>query len=1062
MRCGLCFAFLAAVSLSPLLAETGARYLVITPDRFVQAAQPLADWKTSKGMLAKIVPTSVTGTDSVSIRNYILSAYDGWPIPPEYVLLLGSPEFIQSAGYYNDCWYGDMTGDYEMEIPVGRFPAWNVRECSTFVAKVLAYENPAEGGDTTWYLKGTTAVREDVPPDQNYQADSRMLRQYWVANGYAVAESLADFWGHASSDVTAAAQDGRAFITYRGIGTGYWYPPFHLIDPSTWTNGAKLPIIVGATCMTVTLAPGESMYGDKFVRAGSPEALGGAIAYFGPTLGIYSGSQYRSACYRGFFHALYEEGIWRLGTATLRGRFRVDSLYAYRDRYVEWNLLGDPELNVWTARPERLTVEHDTVTVMAQCDFQVTVSTGGTLRSGVIVCVSMDSVVYACDTTDESGQVTLAIDPTHEGAIDVVVTGRNLRPYRGECQVIVKDVACDLIAAPLSVVDSGSLVTPACGVYNYGSRPETYQVKMRIGSVYEDSAVVTNHQPNTEQSVTFRDWVAQTRGQFSVSCSTMLALDSGPGNDRIAGSVSVRVRDVGVAAINAPVGFYPAGSIVTPMATWHNYGNTAATFRACVRLDNAATGRSFLRRLDIVGLGPDSDTCPGGFAPCTLDVGGRWSVRCSTYLPYDMRPGNDVMVGFCVVGPTWPAGWTAAEPMPPAQSGLAVKYGGWLVADGEYGFAYAGKGNKTSEVYRYDAAADAWQPCAPIPDGIEAKKPGKGAAATSDGAGYLYVTKGNNTRGFWKYDASAGSWVQKQDVPPGLSNKKVKGGTDIVWAYQGGTGYAYLLKGYKNEFYRYDPVRDSWQVLESAPVGVNLKWDKGSWLAYDGDRTIYAHKAKYHEFYVYNTETGRWCDTLTAMPIPGSAGRKKSKDGGSGLWQNGAIYALKGGGTPEFWQYMAPTDNWVELAGVPPGVNKKKVKAGAGIAGYGYGVFFALKGNKTNELWRYVATTARSPQPAVGGSVASSSSFDASHWSFTISPSPLVTDFAVLRYSLPHAGPARLMVFDVTGRAVMTRTMSAGQAGSAIADLRSLSGGVYLVRFAANGFSATQKLIVQR
>ena len=24
------------------------------------------------------------------------------------------------------------------------------------------------------------------------------------------------------------------------------------------------------------------------------------------------------------------------------------------------------------------------------------------------------------------------------------------------------------------------------------------------------------------------------------------------------------------------------------------------------------------------------------------------------------------------------------------------------------------------------------------------------------------------------------------------------------------------------------------------------KWDKGSWLAYDGENTIYAHKAKYY------------------------------------------------------------------------------------------------------------------------------------------------------------------------------------------------------------------------
>ncbi len=1064
MRCGFRLVLVVAAFLSPLLAEQGARYLIITPDTFVQIAQPLAAWKTSKGMLAKIVPTSVTGTDSVSVRNYILSAYYGWPIRPEFVLLLGAPSFIQSASNRTDCWFGDMAGDYKMEIPVGRLPAWNVRECSAFVTKVLAYENPAQAGDTAWYLKGTTVVREDVPEDLYYQADARLLRQYWTASGYTLAESLANIWGHTSADVTAAAQDGRAFITYRGQATGYWYPPFNSIDPYSWTNGIKMPVIVGATCNCVTLAPGESMYGDKFVRAGSADSLGGAIAYFGPTMGISSGSYYRSACYRGFFHALYEEGIWRLGTATLRARFQVDSLYHYWPRYIEWNLLGDPELNVWTAVPKRLAVEHDSTILMDGCQFGVTVRSSGAPVSGAVVCVSMDSVVYSWDTTDQSGQATLPVDPSHPGVMKVVVTGRNLRPYVGACGVISKDVACDLITAPAGTVDSGSLVSPACRVYNFGARPETYQVKMSIGSEYEDSAVVTDHQPGTYRSVSFPDWVAQTRGRFSISCTTMLALDQEPGNDRIVGNLVVRVRDVGVTAISSPSGVYPVGSAVVPRTTWHNFGNTPATFRACVRLDNAAMGRSYTRLLDIIGLGPDSDTCPDGFAPCTLDAGGRWTVRCSTYLPYDVKPGNDVVAGFCVVGPTWPTGWSAAAPLPPGQSGLAVKAGGWLAVDGEYGFVYAGKGSKTSEVYRYDATPDSWQSCSPIPDGLEKKMPGKGAAAAADGAGHVYMVKGNNTRGFWEYDAGTNSWTQKRDVPLGLSNKKVKGGTDLVWAYQGGVGCVYLLKGYKNEFYRYDPAGDSWSVLQPAPVGASGKWDKGSWLAYDGSRTIYAHKAKYHEFYAYNTETGLWCDTLTAMPIPGSAGSKKSKDGGAGSWQNGAAYALKGGGTPEFWQYLALGDKWAELAQVPPGVNRKKVKTGADIVSYGYGVFFATKGNKTNEFWRYVATPFLGPRPAAGGSGQASGGLAIGSWRLAISPNPVTAGFAAVRLTRPleSSNPRILVsVFDISGRCVRQSAVYNLQSAMVL-DLRSIAGGVYLVKLTADGFTATQKLVVQR
>ncbi|MGQ9678855.1 MAG: C25 family cysteine peptidase [bacterium] len=88
-----------------------------------------------------------------------------------------------------------------------------------------------------------------------------------------------------------------------------------------------MPIVVSATCATISLAPGESMYGVRFVRAGTPATLGGAVAFFGTTRSGTSISRYRSACLRGFFHSLYEEGEFRLGKAALLGKFWVDSIY---------------------------------------------------------------------------------------------------------------------------------------------------------------------------------------------------------------------------------------------------------------------------------------------------------------------------------------------------------------------------------------------------------------------------------------------------------------------------------------------------------------------------------------------------------------------------------------------------------------------------------------------------------------------------------------------------------------------------------------------------------------
>jgi hypothetical protein len=446
-------AAIVTLAASAVLAEQGAKYFIIAADSYVQAVQPLADWKTAKGVLAKVVPISQIGTSPNQIQAYIRNAYNTWPVPPEYVLLAGSPTSIPSYGDDNDCYYGNMAGDQKMEISVGRFPAENLRECSTMVAKTLAYERPPAQSDTMWFLKGTTTIKEDNPPDPLYQPDSRLVRGWWQEAGYVLCESLSDFQGHSSSDVNAAAADGRAFITHRGQCVGYWWPPFDQVTPSTWHNGAKLPITVSGSCETVTLEPGATMYGDQFVRAGSPESLGGAVAYFGTTSAASHVSGERSACFRGFFHALFQEQEYRLGPATIRGRFCVDSLYPSEPvRYWEWNLMGDPELDVWTARPRRPEVVYDSVILMVPQTFTVNVMVAGAPFNGALVCVSMDSVVYASGRTVANGQVELSINPTHVGIASVVVTGRNLRPFQGTCRVTVSN-APYLVAAGMSVDD---------------------------------------------------------------------------------------------------------------------------------------------------------------------------------------------------------------------------------------------------------------------------------------------------------------------------------------------------------------------------------------------------------------------------------------------------------------------------------------------------------------------------------------------------------------------------------------------------------------------------------
>jgi hypothetical protein len=228
----------------------------------------------------------------------------------------------------------------------------------------------------------------------------------------------------------------------------------------------------------------------------------------------------------------------------------------------------------------------------------------------------------------------------------------------------------------------------------------------------------------------------------------------------------------------------------------------------------------------------------------------------------------------------------------------------------------------------------------------------------------------------------------------------------------------------------------------------------------DGAHTLYAAKAKYNEFYSYNTETGVWSGPLVGMS---TASGKKAKDGSCAAFTPaGTIFAFKGGNTQEFQQCTFTTDgnSWASKETIPRGVLKKKVKAGAGMVALG-GLVFATKGNKDNSLWMYVPSSF-APEPVAPQHDGVLAGKTVTAQGMSLSPNPLASGFAVLRYGLPKAGAARLSVYNMAGQTVMAQTLVSGRSGNVNLDLRHLSNGVYLVKLSSDGFENSQKLVVQR
>jgi hypothetical protein len=219
---------------------------------------------------------------------------------------------------------------------------------------------------------------------------------------------------------------------------------------------------------------------------------------------------------------------------------------------------------------------------------------------------------------------------------------------------------------------------------------------------------------------------------------------------------------------------------------------------------------------------------------------------------------------------------------------------------------------------------------------------------------------------------SAGVWVQKTSLPDGSRQKNIKDGGALAYGKEGAggfandTGYVYAFKGNGTyEFYRYNTSSNAWVSRESIPAYNRLSKKKavkkGSSLAVAANGRVYATKGNgTYDWWEYDPgrpATARWVQK-DDVPI----GAKACKEGVSSVAvrlhytdasDTDFVYLLKGSGTVEFYRYNIQANTWdTSLPPAPPGVSDKPFKNGSSITGDGGDTIFALKGSY-NEFFAY-------------------------------------------------------------------------------------------------------------
>ena len=194
-------------------------------------------------------------------------------------------------------------------------------------------------------------------------------------------------------------------------------------------NGFKLPIFVAITCMVGAFHMDDDWTDERWLRAGTPTVPKGAVGFFATSSCVVGGGSShtprRNAMDEGIFKGIFEDSLLTFGATTMRGRMYVLEQYPTPEEWAQYayeahNIIGEPELNLWTATPESVDVTTPALLTTGQSQFTVTVSRerGREPIEGALVCVMMDTLVYEWSYTDGSGQAEFDVSCRKKGTWD--------------------------------------------------------------------------------------------------------------------------------------------------------------------------------------------------------------------------------------------------------------------------------------------------------------------------------------------------------------------------------------------------------------------------------------------------------------------------------------------------------------------------------------------------------------------------------------------------------------------------------------------------------------------
>lgn len=391
-------------------------YVVITNQELASSFKPLCQWKTEKGVYAKVITiedikANYEGKDTqLKIKNYLHDLYEDHGL--KYVLLGGDDTIVPVRGCYgfvkattgevidygiptdmyyacfNGCFdwddngngiYGELNDNIDLtqSIYISRLPIRSSNDVTAYIEKLLEYEkNPVFNNNIL--MCGVNMFNNDNPEQSDAEMKGNKLYEefihpYWKGLRYRFYDTATDFIGGNTYDLIPdnlknQLEQGYSFMDIMAHGSQTSWSiendkRYNTTYGNSQNNKAQT-IITTIACFTNAFDSSTSYKTDPCLSESLiRNSNSGVVAYLGcsrqgwGTKGSQFGSslKYESDFYKKLFSNYIESNNFAVLVAATKAT-KISSCYGNNSmRWIQFGLnpIGDPEMPIWISEPKK-------------------------------------------------------------------------------------------------------------------------------------------------------------------------------------------------------------------------------------------------------------------------------------------------------------------------------------------------------------------------------------------------------------------------------------------------------------------------------------------------------------------------------------------------------------------------------------------------------------------------------------------------------------------------------------------------------------------------------------